>query len=78
MSLMSAMAQQVVNNFCSLSESNQNFVANFIARIKKEEETGQENELHGIGYLKMVQSAIDEIANGGGTIRELIEVGDDE
>ena len=69
---MSAMAQQAISNFYTLNENEQSFVARLIMNMKSERE--QENELQGIGYIKMVQSAIDEIANGGGTVRDLIEV----
>ena len=59
-----------------LNENDQNFVMDFLVRLEKKQEL--EKKLSDAEYLYKLQRSIDQIAEGRGIVRDIIEAEDDE
>jgi hypothetical protein len=70
---MSATVLQTANLLNDFEESEQNLILGIVKLMHENQREKQNRE-----YLERVQGAIDRVAAGGGTIRELIEVEDDD
>jgi len=71
---MSAIAQQVTDIVCQMDEREQSFAVEFLTDLKNNR---LDKFLSNMEYLMKVQRGINQIANGGGTIHDVIEVEDD-
>jgi len=69
---MSAIAQQVANIVCQMDEREQNFAVEFLTDLKNNR---LDKFLSNMEYLAKIQKGINQIANGGGTIRDVIDDG---
>lgn len=73
---MNTTIQQVTEIFERLNEQDQNFAMNLLIRLEKSNEL--EKRLRNSEYLDKVQRAIDQIEQGKGVIRDIIEVSEDD
>ena len=71
---MTTAVQRAADVFAQLNEQDQNFAMDFLLRLEQSQQ--MERQLNNIAYLNKVQRAIDQIAQGGGVVREIIEVED--
>ena len=72
---MTVTMQKATEIFGRLTEQDQTFALDFLARLERHNDL--EKQLRNAEYLNRVQRAIDQIAQGKGTVREIIEVYDD-
>ncbi|MCL1844584.1 MAG: hypothetical protein FWF77_01630 [Defluviitaleaceae bacterium] len=72
---MSAIEQKVTTMVCELDEREQNFAMEFLTDLKNNK---LDKFLSNMEYLAKVQKGINQIAEGKGIVRELVEVSDDD
>jgi hypothetical protein len=73
--VMSVLQQQVTDIVCQLDEREQSFAVEFLTDLKNNRLDGFLGKFE---YLAKVQKAINQIAEGRGTVREIIQVSDDD
>jgi len=73
---MNATVTQATRILERLNENDQSFVMDFLIRLEKNQNL--EKKINNADYLDKIQNSIDQIAEGRGIIRNIIEVEDDD
>jgi hypothetical protein len=73
---MGALTQEATSIFEKLDENDQHFAISFLSRLKKSADI--EKHERNAEYLAKIQRSIEQIAEGRGVVRDIVEVSDDD